>query len=69
MSGESATFFTVAMLAILGVAVALGARYARHKGYLQSKTAKYVVIAVIVAVAAALWLGPAMFLATGGVEG
>jgi hypothetical protein len=66
MSGISATFLSVALLAIVGVAVGVGARYARHKGHLQSKGARYVVLAVILIIAAALWLGPAMFLATGG---
>lgn len=69
MSGISATFLSVVLLAILGVAVGLGARYARHKGHLQSKGARYIVLAVILIVAAALWLGPTLFLATGGVEG
>ena len=69
MSGISATFLSVILLAMVGVAVGLGARYARHKGHLQTKAARYIVLAVILIMAAALWLGPALFLAEGGVEG
>ena len=67
MNGIPATIFSIALLAVLGVAVVVGARYARHKGKLQSRGAKYVAVILVALIAVALWVGPAMFLMSDGV--
>ncbi len=54
----------IAYLVVVGVVVTVAARYARHKGYLQSRTAKLIPIIVVALLAVALWVGPMLFLAT-----
>ena len=61
--GIPATFMSITLLTLLAVLVVIGARYARHKGHLQNKGGRYAAVAVIVLLAIALWVGPAMFLA------
>ena len=69
MNGIPATIFSIALLVVLGVAVLIGARYARHRGKLQSRGAKYAAVIVVALIAVAVWVGPAMFLVSDGVGG
>ena len=69
MNGIPATFFSIAALAVLGVAVIIGARYARHTGRLQSRSARYIALIIVALIAVAVWVGPAMFLLSDGVPG
>lgn len=69
MSGIPATFLSITLLVVLGLVVVLGGRYARHSGRLQSTGAKLVAVVAIALIAAALWVGPAMFLASDGAGG
>lgn len=56
----------ITFLVVVGVLVTFGARYARHKGHLQSRTAKLTPVIVVGILALALWVGPMLFLATDG---
>jgi hypothetical protein len=69
MSGIPTTIWTITLLVLLGVLVVLGARYARHSGRLQSRSGKLIAVTVIALLAIAIWVGPAMFLASDGVAG
>ncbi len=66
MSGIPAVIWSIVLLVVLGATVLIGARSARHAGRLQSTGARYAAVAVILAIAVALWVGPAMFLASDG---
>jgi predicted RND superfamily exporter protein len=67
MSGITATIWSIALLVAFGSLVLIGARYARHRGRLQSHFGKMMAVLVIGLLAVAIWVGPAMFLATDGV--
>ncbi len=54
----------ITYLVVAGVVVTFAARYARHKGHLQSRTAKLIPIAVVAVLAFMLWIGPMLFLAS-----
>jgi cytochrome bd-type quinol oxidase subunit 2 len=54
----------ITYLVVVGIAVTFGARYARHKGHIQSRTAKLIPIVVIFILAFVLWIGPMLFLVT-----
>lgn len=66
MDGIPATVSSIALLVVLGLIVILGARYARHSGRLRSRSGKLIAIVVIALLAIAVWVGPAMFLASDG---
>jgi uncharacterized membrane-anchored protein len=59
----------ITYLVLVGAAVVIGARYARHKGYLQDRTAKLLPIIVVALLAVILWVGPMFFLAADAVGG
>lgn len=54
----------ITYLVIAGAIVTIGARYARHKGHLQDRTAKLLPVIVVAILAFVLWVGPMLFLAT-----
>ena len=68
MDGIPTTIWTITLLVVLGLLVLLGARYARHSGRLQSRSGKLIAVTVIALLAIAIWVGPAMFLASDGVS-
>ena len=60
--GIPITHMIIAVLAVLGAAITIGAFQARRRGQLQSRTAKLAVVAVVAIIIVILWLGPAAFL-------
>jgi hypothetical protein len=63
--GTNAIMMPVIVTVLLGLVLLFGAYYARRSGRLQSRGGKLAAVALLAVLAALVWVGPGLFLATG----